>query len=187
MKLTQYAVLSALVLLVPALPSAAQERGPAQQRDARERVSRLRAERGQRTERREQGLRSLRDRLQHARDFVRKLGITDEQRAIARECSAALKPLADEVRPQVNAIREKARDLRRAGDREALRNLLENELRPLVRSARERAEPLVQPLIRSLTPEQRAHIDAAAARRGKQIDHSRLSARLALRLARRSR
>jgi hypothetical protein len=189
MKITALAALSAILLFVPAAASVAQERTPVPERPAArarsgDRGARLRALRQLRGARDSRG---IRERMQRARGSARGLEITEEQRAIARECKLALKPLADETRPQARAILEQARELRQSGDREALRNLIENDLRPLLRSARERAEPLVQPLLRSLTPDQRARIDATARRRGRQLDDSRLSARLALLLARRSR
>jgi hypothetical protein len=125
----------------------------------------------------------LHRRVRRGREFVRSLGVSEEQRELARQASRELTPRADELRPQARAIVERARALRLSGDRDGARELLRNELRPLLESAKPDAERAVDPLLRSLTPEQRAKLEAAAQRRGKQFDEQRFAHRLGLALA----
>ena len=123
---------------------------------------------------------------QHAREFVRSLEITPEQREAARDVVRSLRPLADEVRPQAHAILEQARELARSGRREEARELLRTQMKPLLQGALERAKPAVRPLVRTLTPEQRARLEAAAAARGRAFDEERFTSWLTRRLARRA-
>jgi hypothetical protein len=123
-------------------------------------------------------------RVRRARESVQALGITDAQRRQARDVAPALRSIAGEVRPQARAILDRARELRRGGDSEGARALLRAELRPLVESARGRALPLVEPLIRSLTVEQRAELERRARARGREFDERRAASRLARWLAR---
>lgn len=122
---------------------------------------------------------------QHARgEIARRLGVTEEQRAAAREVAQQIRPLAEALRPQVREILTRVKALARAGDHEGARNLVKTELKPLIENARARTRPLVQPLIEALTPEQRAKIEAACRARGRTFDEAKLADRLALRLAR---
>lgn len=123
---------------------------------------------------------------QHAREFVRSLEITPEQRDQARDVVRSLRPLADEVRPQAHAILEQARELARSGKREEARELLRTQMKPLLQGALERAKPAVRPLVQTLTPEQRARLGAAAAARGRAFDEERFTSWLTRRLARRA-
>ncbi len=125
----------------------------------------------------------LRHRMRGGRDVARKLDISEAQRDLARQASRELAPLAEELRPQARAIVERARELRRKGDREGAKALLRDELRPLLERAKPQAERAVDPLLRSLTPEQRAKLEAAAQRRGKQFDEQRFAQRLGLALS----
>jgi hypothetical protein len=120
-----------------------------------------------------------------SREILRRLEVTPEQRELAREAAAKLRPLADELRPQVRDVLGRARELRRTGDARGAARLREAELRPLRERTRSSALPEVEPLLRSLTPEQRATLERAARARGRELDEQRLARRLALRLARR--
>lgn len=113
---------------------------------------------------------------------MRSLEVTTEQRELARQAARELAPRANELRPQARALLEKARALRRDGDREGARTVLRDELRPLLERAKPDAERAAAPIVRSLTPEQRAKLEAAAKRRGESFDERRFSHRLGLML-----
>ncbi len=131
-----------------------------------------------------EGLRHrLRHPLRHGRDVARKLDVSESQRELARQAARELAPVADDLRSQARAIVERARELRRKGDREGAKQLLRDELRPLFERAKPQAERAVEPLLHSLTPEQRAKLEAAAQRRGKRFDEQRFSHRLGLALS----
>ncbi|MBL8801867.1 MAG: hypothetical protein JNN27_07730 [Planctomycetes bacterium] len=145
------------------------------------------APRGARVERQERDGRGLRQRvvkrMRQRRDFLRSLEITEVQRESARAAARELAPLAETLRPQVKALLERARALRRACDREGARKVLENELKPLLASAKPQTQRAVAPLVGSLTPEQRAKLEAAAQRRGRSFDEQRFAHRLGLALS----
>lgn len=142
---------------------------------------------GARAERQERGGGGLRQRflqrMRQRRDFVRSLDISEAQRESARAAARELAPLAEALRPQVKALLERARALRRDGDREGARNVLKNELKPLLDSLKPQTQRAVAPLVGSLTPEQRAKLEAAAQRRGRQFDEQRFAHRLGLALS----
>lgn len=94
------------------------------------------------------------------------LKLTDEQRAAAEQARRELAPLRDEVRERVRDIAGRARELRRKGDVEGARQVLREELRPLVQDTKQRVKPHVRPLIESLTPEQRQKVQRFLERRG---------------------
>ncbi|HTF89990.1 MAG TPA: Spy/CpxP family protein refolding chaperone [Planctomycetota bacterium] len=127
----------------------------------------------------------LGERVRRGRELIRSLGVTEQQKEQERGVAKALKPIADEVRPQARFLIQQARELARSGDRAAARELLRTQLRPMLAQAMERARPLVQPLVGTLTPEQRAKLEAAAAAHGRTFDQDRFTRRLAMRLARR--
>jgi hypothetical protein len=134
--------------------------------------------------------RGRRQRGGERRDNLRKfaqeqLGITEQQKAAGREAARQLAPIAEETRTQAREIVERARALRDGGDREGARELLRNELRPLLEAARDRALPITRPLIDGLSQEQRAKIEEHLQRRGRSFDADRAAARLAWRLSRR--
>jgi hypothetical protein len=142
------------------------------------------APRGERAERQERDGRGLRQRfvkrMRQRRDFARSLEISEAQRESARAAARELAPLAESLRPQVKALLERARALRRDGDREGARNVLKNELKPLLESVKPQTERALAPLMGSLTPEQRAKLEAAAQRRGRSFDEQRFAHRLGL-------
>lgn len=124
-------------------------------------------------------------RRQLGRKLVRSLEITEPQKEQARGVARSLRPLVDEVRPRVRDLMTQARELARSGNREAARELLRSELRPILEDAMARARPQVAPLVGTLSPEQRAKLEARAAARGKTFDEERFTRRLTWMLARR--
>ncbi len=124
-------------------------------------------------------------RQQRGREFLRSLDVSESQREAARGVAQSLQPIVDELRPQVMPLWKQARELARAGNREAARELLRSELRPIFKDALARAKPLVQPLVGTLRPDQRARLEAAATARGKSFDEERFTRRLTWMLARR--
>ncbi|MCC7010994.1 MAG: hypothetical protein IT454_00415 [Planctomycetes bacterium] len=130
----------------------------------------------------------MRQRAQQRRERVADaLGITEDQRRLGREAAREIAPIVKQLKPQARDVLERARERARAGDRDGARELLRSELRPLVEEGQRRARPSMQPLLNSLTPEQRAKLEAAAGRRGRDFDDERFARRLALRLALRNR
>jgi hypothetical protein len=97
------------------------------------------------------------------------LKLTDEQRAAAEQARRELAPIRDDVRERAREIAGRARDLRRNGDVEGARQVLREELKPLVKDTRERVKPHVRPLIDSLTPEQRQKVQRFLERRGRRF------------------
>ncbi len=124
-------------------------------------------------------------RRQHGRQLLRSLDVSESQKGAARAVAESLQPIVDELRPKVAPLLQQARELARSGEREAARELLRSELRPLCKDALTQAKPLVQPLVGTLTPEQRAKLEAAAAARGRSFDEERFTRRLTWMLARR--
>jgi len=116
----------------------------------------------------------------NGRRIGRALGVTEEQRELARGAARELSPVAEALRPKVRAIVERARALRQQGDVEGAREILKNELKPLLESAKPQAERATGPLVRSLTPEQRGKLERFAQRRGRSFDEERFSHRLGL-------
>lgn len=130
-------------------------------------------------------LRAAHKRQQRGQEFLRSLAVSESQKKAARTIAQSLRPIVDELRPQVMPLWKQARELARSGNRDAARELLRSELRPIVKDALVRAEPLVQPLVATLRPDQRAKLEAAAAARGKTFDEERFTRRLTRMLARR--
>jgi hypothetical protein len=124
----------------------------------------------------------MRERLRHGRERLRSLEISDEQRELARQAARELAPKANELRPQIRGLVERAREMRRRGDAEGARAMLRSELKPLLESAKPHAERATAPLVQSLRPEQRAKLEAGAKRRGEAFDERRFSHRLGLML-----
>jgi len=124
------------------------------------------------------------ERFDEARRFARELEFTDTQRDLARQEAQALAPAARAARDEVRAIRDAARTRARDGDAAAART----EARLQLGSLRERTRTVFAPhgraLIQSLSPEQRARIEARLAARGKTFDVERASERVGRWLAR---
>jgi hypothetical protein len=98
----------------------------------------------------------------HALQFSR----AQQEQALAVARSA--QPIVRELRQQIRAERGQGRE----------------HVRELVRGAFERLQPQVHALIATLTPEQRAQLEARAQRRGRTLDEARLERRLAFLLSR---
>lgn len=115
------------------------------------------------------------------------LKVTDEQRAAAEQARRELAPIRDEVRERARDIAGRARELRRQGDIDGARQVLREELRPLIQDTKERVKPHVRPLIESMTPEQRQKVEQFLQRRGRRFNEDRAAGRLGLWLSRRGR
>ncbi len=148
----------------------------------------VRAQRGEaqnpRAEHRAHGGRAerMRSSLRQRRERLRALEVSESQRELARQAARELAPKAAELRPQIRALAERAREMRRRGDAEGARAMLRSELKPLLESAKPHAERATAPLVQSLRPEQRAKLEAGAQRRGQSFDERRFSHRLGLML-----
>ncbi len=126
--------------------------------------------RGMRRHQRPQGGQITPQQRDEVRQRVREhLKITDEQRAAAEQARRELAPIRDEVRERARDIAGRARELRRNGDVDGARQVLREELKPLIKDTRERVKPHVRPLIESLTPEQRQKVQRFLERRGRRF------------------
>jgi hypothetical protein len=105
--------------------------------------------------------------------FIRSLGLSDSQRAVALEEAKAAEPIARSARTEAMKIRTEARRTH-PDDRAAARE----DARPKLKDLRERTlaslRPLAQRMLSTLTPEQRARITESAKKRGRTIDENRL-------------
>ncbi|MCY3001451.1 MAG: hypothetical protein NTV21_06575 [Planctomycetota bacterium] len=143
---------------------------------------------GMRRHQRPQGGQLTPQQRDEVRQRVREhLEITDEQRAAAEQARRELAPIRDEVRERARDIAGRVRELRRNGDIDGARQVLREELRPLVQDTKERVKPHVRPLIESLTPEQRQKIERFLERRGAKFNDDRAAGRLGRWLSRRGR
>jgi len=124
------------------------------------------------------------ERARAGREFLRGLEITDAQRALALEQARAVAPRARELRREALRIRQEAREGVRTGDREAIRAETRGRIRALRERARVELAPHGRALIDSLTPQQRAQIEARLAERGRTFDAQRASERAGRWLAR---
>lgn len=139
----------------------------------------------QRQGRRERATRSERfERVRQGREFLRGLEVTDAQRALALEQARAMAPRARELRREALRIRQEAREGVSTGDREAVRAETRERIRALRERARAELAPHGRALVDSLTPEQRAKIEARLAERGRTFDAQRASERAGRWLAR---
>ena len=142
-------------------------------------------DRARRQDHRERAARAERfERARAGREFLRGLEITDAQRQLALEEARAIAPRARELRREAMRIRQEAREGVRTGDREAIRAQTRERLRALRERARAELAPHGRALVDSLTPEQRAKIEARLAERGRTFDAQRASERAARWLAR---
>ncbi len=124
------------------------------------------------------------ERVRQGREFLRGLEITDAQRALALEQARAIAPRARELRREALRIREDTREGVRTGDRDAIRAETRGRIRELRERARVELAPHGRALVDSLTPEQRAKIEARLAERGRTFDAQRASERAGRWLAR---
>ncbi|MCY2961523.1 MAG: hypothetical protein NTY35_15275 [Planctomycetota bacterium] len=123
-------------------------------------------------------------RFAQARKFVRELELTDAQRDLARQEAQLVGPAARAAREEARAIVQAARARAQGGDREGARAEAREQLKLLRERTRAEFTPHGRALIQSLTPEQRARIDARLAERGKTFDVDKASERVGRWLAR---
>ena len=124
---------------------------------------------------------------QERRDLLASLGVTDEQRRTALAKARAAAPIVTSAKDEARRIVAQAwaaaaKDP--AGDRKALRESVRAQLKALREKTRGQVEPLAKDVVASLTPEQRAKLDDAAAKRGRTVDEARLTRRVARMLSR---
>ena len=98
----------------------------------------------------------------------RALQFSRAQKEQALAVARSAQPLVRELRQQIRAERGQGRE----------------HVRELVRDAFQRIRPQVQALVATLTPEQRAQLEARAQRHGRTFDEARLERRLAFLLSR---
>jgi hypothetical protein len=107
------------------------------------------------------------------RRFLRKLGASDAQRAVALEQARAAGPIARAARLEGREIRVESRR-EHPNDREAARA----EARERIHDLRERTlaslQPLARKVVATLSPDQRKTLEDAARARGKELDAARL-------------
>lgn len=119
----------------------------------------------------------LHGRAEKLREVGRALALTPAQSEQALGIAHAAEPLAREVRKQVaRGLVDAPRSGERAVQRERVRELVQNAFRTL--------EPQLRELVASLSPEQRARLEALARRHGRTLDDERLVKRLAFLLSR---
>lgn len=135
---------------------------------------------------------AMRDRFRESmrkerRDLLASLDITDQQRQTALEKARAAAPIVSSAKEEARRIVAQAwaaaaKDPN--ADRKALRDSVRTQLRALREKTRGQVEPLAKDVVASLTPEQRAQLDAAAAKHGRTVDDDRLVRRVARMLSR---
>lgn len=125
-----------------------------------------------------------RHRRPHPAQFLRQLQLTDAQKAAALQTARDLAPVARSTREQVRQIMADARAAHPNADRATIREAA----RPQLEALRERAAAQLtergRPLVQSLTPEQRARIEARLAEHGRTFDADRAARRVAFVLSR---
>lgn len=114
--------------------------------------------------------------------IAHRLGLTEAQRT-------QLRAEVERVAPELRSARERARELVRAARQDgdvtpAEREQLRTQLRALRDEARSQVLPGARALVTSLTPEQRARLEAVAKAHGKTLDEARLGERVAAQLVR---
>ena len=137
--------------------------------------------------RRDRFRKTLRDWRTERKDLLASLQVSDEQRHTVLEKARAAAPIVsagkDEARRIVaQAWAAAAKDPN--ADRKALRESVRTQLRALREKTRGQVEPLAKDVVASLTPEQRAKLEAAAAKHGRTLDDARLVRRTARMLSR---
>jgi hypothetical protein len=112
--------------------------------------------------------------------FLRKLGLSDAQRALALQEAKSTQPIVDAARRDAARILVDADDAKSRGERVDVRG----ELEALRGTTLAKLEPMAQRVIDSLSPEQRKTIEDASTKRGRAFDAKRLVRRTARLLAR---
>ena len=103
-----------------------------------------------------------------------RLGITDAQREELRARVERVRPIVEQTRSEAREILERARVEAQTGDRAAVRERTRGELKALAERCRSELGNDARSLVGTLTPEQRAKLEQAAAARGRQLDDERL-------------
>lgn len=124
------------------------------------------------------------ERRQHVRQFVRSLEFTDAQRANALAAAKTIAPIAEAARAEGRKLIEDARKNNQTGDRTAIRAAVKAQIEALRERTLKQIEPIGRGLLQSLTPDQRAKIQAALEKHGKTYDEERAARRISLMLAR---
>jgi hypothetical protein len=113
----------------------------------------------------------------HAREgilrLMKTLEASDAQRGVALESARAAEPIARRTRSEAARIRAEVL-AEHGGNREAAREEMRTRVQKLRRSTLAEIAPLAQRVLSTLTPEQRAKLEAAATKRGKTLDEDRL-------------
>lgn len=154
----------------PAAPSPCPPAGAAPAADAaRDAAGRGAARRGD--DRGFRARRHARFEARRAERLARMLGLTEAQRDDFRKAREAAAPVRTDLRAKIHALREEARKGERT---EASRAATREAVKALVATAREQVAGDARRLLATITPEQRARLAEAAARRGKTLDDARL-------------
>jgi hypothetical protein len=124
------------------------------------------------------------ERRAHVRAFLRELGFTDTQKAQALQAARTVQPVAEAARAQARQIVQAARAANPTGSREAIRASVKDQLKAVRENAAAQILPSGRALLASLTPDQRARIQAALTKHGKTFDEERVARRLGFLLAR---
>jgi len=107
--------------------------------------------------------------------FLKSLELTDAQKAQWKDARLAADPVREDLRTQVGAMREAFK----AGEKTPeARAAFRAKRKATVDAALAAVAPSAARLVASLTPEQRAKIDARAKAHGKTIDDARLTRRI---------
>jgi Spy/CpxP family protein refolding chaperone len=132
--------------------------------------------------RRDRFRKALRGMRTERRDLLASLGATDEQRRTVLEKARAAAPIVSAAKDEARRIVAQAWSAAAkdpSADRKALRESVRTQLKALREKTRGQVEPLAKEVVASLTPEQRAKLDAAAAKHGRTVDDARLTRRAA--------
>jgi hypothetical protein len=173
-KRTLTAGLAAVLALGTVMPAFAGDEGP------RPRAGRV----GRRAAHRNGVRRAMR---QERRDLLASLQVTDDQRRTVLEKARAAAPIVSAGKDEARRIVAQARAALAkdpAADRRALRESVRTQLRALRAKTRGQVEPLAKDVVASLTPEQRAKLEAAAGKHGRTLDDARLTRRAARMISR---
>lgn len=124
------------------------------------------------------------DRVQRLRQFARTLEFTEAQKAQALQAARAIQPVAQSARAEALRIVEQARAANPTGTRESIRAAVKEQLKTVRENAAAQIVPNGRALLASLTPAQRAKIEAALEKHGKTFDAERAAKRISWLLAR---
>jgi Spy/CpxP family protein refolding chaperone len=107
--------------------------------------------------------------------FLRRLELSEAQKAQLGEARTAAEPVRADARAKIRAILEAAR----TGPRdEAARTQVRAQVKAVREAAAAQVEPSARRLLESVTPEQRARLAERAAKHGKTLDDAKLLKRI---------